>query len=301
MNTYKIAGLNVSSEFEMNAPVLDLAGSKPDVVIKFVDAVGTPDHPTLDDIYIKGNSQDLWFMGHESLEFRVRNGKEIQIWADKECSSADINLFLIGSGFGVLAFQRGLVPLHISAVEHNGRTLAVTGESGAGKSTLATALSKLGYAHFCDDVGIFDPNITPFVVRAMPKGIKLWDEAAAELNIEQGPRVSNIPDLLKTYIEPPVRSNADTLSLDSLYVISETPADKFAITELVGMEKFVELRRAIYREEWFEAFFTQKQAFELVAQLAKSIQVFKFDRPRDLGSVAESAEFLRDFFESHIG
>lgn len=298
MKTYQIAGLTVTSEIALNAPRVTIGDTAPDVQITLVSSLDHPQQPTLDTPKLKGNARDLWFAGVPGLEFRIREGREVQIVSDPPSTSSDRNLFLIGSAFGVLAFQRGLVPLHISAVECDGRALAVTGHSGAGKSTLATALSQLGFGHFCDDVGIFDPQKAPFEVHAMPKGIKLWDEAADQLEITKGKRVSSIPSLLKTYVQAPKQSKSPVLSLENLYVIDQSHTDTFSITEITGMEKFIEVRRAIYRQEWFEAFFSEAEAFALVAKLAKSVRMYRFTRPRSLAAVSESAAYLVDHFES---
>ena len=69
---------------------------------------------------------------------------------------ADVRLFLLGSVWGALALQRGLLPLHASAVGRGRTVHAFTGPPGAGKSTLAAALAARGYPLFTDDM--LDPG-----------------------------------------------------------------------------------------------------------------------------------------------
>ena len=55
--------------------------------------------------------------------FRVSNGNLIEIDRYLDATEEDIRLFLLGSAFGGLLHQRGLLPLHASAVEINGKAI----------------------------------------------------------------------------------------------------------------------------------------------------------------------------------
>ena len=52
----------------------------------------------------------------------------------------------------IVAYQRGLLPLHASAVDMGGRVITVCGLSGAGKSTLAALLVARGGRVVADDM-----------------------------------------------------------------------------------------------------------------------------------------------------
>ena len=57
--------------------------------------------------------------------------------------------------------QRGLLTIHGSAVEINGRGICIAGASGAGKSTTALGLRRRGHRLLVDDMSI---------VSSMPAG-----------------------------------------------------------------------------------------------------------------------------------
>ena len=66
-------------------------------------------------------------------------------------------LSLFGSPWAAVALQRGLLPLHASAVSRAGAVHAFSGASGGGQSTLAAALGRHGLPFFADDLLLLDP------------------------------------------------------------------------------------------------------------------------------------------------
>ena len=64
----------------------------------------------------------------------------------------DIEIFLFGPVWATLCHQRGMLPLHASAIVTKGGITAFAGHSGAGKSTTAALLSSLEYELIADDI-----------------------------------------------------------------------------------------------------------------------------------------------------
>ena len=100
--------------------------------------------------------------------------------------SPDIRLFLLGSVFGVLCNQRGVLPLHASSVEVDGGAIAFASASGGGKSTLAAAFHRRGFKLLADDV-------TPVAfqdgsVRFLPglRRIRLWPDSVRAFGWDRG-------------------------------------------------------------------------------------------------------------------
>ena len=296
MFKYIMSDLKVLSEFEFLVAQPSGFNGDPDVTITFHDDIGRPETPVYADLLLEARPQDLWFMGTSELSFRVLNGTDIKIERTPNVTDQDINLYLVGSAFGVICLQRGLMPMHCSAIEHQGKAIAFTGSSGVGKSTLSAALSQEGYGHVCDDVLVVNFDNSPITVAAMPKGLKLWDHAAKALEIQCGYRVSSNPEFTKSYVAPREASKSSTLNFDTLYVLDEEDADAFSITELKGADKFSEIRRAIYREEWLDYICDKGDTFAQVVALSKEIKLYSFKRPKDLGKIRESATCLISHF-----
>ncbi len=105
----------------------------------------------------------------------VRDG--VHILVDRETGAADLDVrsYLMGSLFAVLCHQRGLLPLHASAIAGPQGAVAFLGASGAGKSSIAAFLSRRGHRVLADDICLVDPA-APRDQRVLPVApwLKLW-------------------------------------------------------------------------------------------------------------------------------
>ena len=85
-------------------------------------------------------------------DYEIRGGRRILVWPAAGAANKDVELFLFGPVWSTLCHQRGLLPLHASAVVTSGGITAFAGHSGAGKSTIAAFMCSLGYELVTDDV-----------------------------------------------------------------------------------------------------------------------------------------------------
>ncbi|HEY5078720.1 MAG TPA: hypothetical protein VII43_02690, partial [Opitutaceae bacterium] len=67
--------------------------------------------------------------------FLVLGGSEIIVQPDANAIESDLRLFILNSPMGGLLLQRGLLPLHASAIATPRGAVLFVGPSGAGKST----------------------------------------------------------------------------------------------------------------------------------------------------------------------
>src|SRR5262245_30338408 len=75
----------------------------------------------------------------------ARDGQRLTIAPERGADPGPVLLYLKGSGLAAILHQRGIVPLHASAIEYEGSCVGFLGDSGAGKSTLASMLGRRGY------------------------------------------------------------------------------------------------------------------------------------------------------------
>lgn len=107
--------------------------------------------------------------------FLVSDGREIVVAPAPDALLSDVRSYLIGSVFVVLCQQRGLLPLHASAVYSEAGVLAFVGNSGQGKSTLAAHLAQRGYPVVADDICLIDTGKEGLVqVTPTAPWLKLW-------------------------------------------------------------------------------------------------------------------------------
>src|SRR5271156_4990993 len=93
---------------------------------------------------------------HGIARYLVTNGTEIVVSPDADAPPLDVRAYLLGTIFVVLCQQRGLLPLHASAVSSRSGVAAFLGNSGQGKSTLAAHLAQRGFRVLADDVCLID-------------------------------------------------------------------------------------------------------------------------------------------------
>jgi hypothetical protein len=114
--------------------------------------------------------------------YLVTAGREIVVDPDDGAPALDVRGYLLGSIFVVLCQQRGLLPLHASAIAGESGVVAFLANSGQGKSTLAAHLARRGFRVFADDVCLIDAT-QPGSAMAVPTApwLKLWRNSLENL------------------------------------------------------------------------------------------------------------------------
>jgi hypothetical protein len=95
---------------------------------------------------------------HSKFSFTALQGHRVVVTVSALANPEAVRLAVLSGGLNAVAYQRGLLPLHASAIEVGEVCLALCGESGAGKSTVAAALAQAGYPLLCDDLVIVHPD-----------------------------------------------------------------------------------------------------------------------------------------------
>ncbi|AZO17093.1 serine kinase [Mesorhizobium sp. M2A.F.Ca.ET.043.05.1.1] len=93
---------------------------------------------------------------------------------------------LLGPVMALALHQRGLLVLHASAIEVDGKSVIFMGDKGAGKSTTAGAMIRAGHRLLTDDVvalDLSDPD-RPMILPGFPQ-LKLAADAAGAIRLEQ--------------------------------------------------------------------------------------------------------------------
>ena len=138
-----------------------------------------------------------------TARYYARNGSDVTIEIEPGTRISDITAYLLGSIFGALCYQNGLLPLHASAVDFAGGVAAFLGDSGAGKSTLAACLNRRGRDIVSDDICLLDPADAA-VPRVIPVTgwLKLWNQSLAHLGEAAQPehRVHSAEDKYRVYV-----------------------------------------------------------------------------------------------------
>lgn len=158
-------------------------GGEPDVVV-VLDAAPPPDLPELV-ADVRADARSFWMEVPGVARFLVEDGCRLAVELLPGSEAGDVRAFLLGSAVGALLHQRGVLPLHASAVEVGGRAIAFVAPSGGGKSTMAMHLHHLGCRVIADDICAIE--VGNGTARLWPglRNLKLWRASLAA--IDQGP------------------------------------------------------------------------------------------------------------------
>lgn len=216
-------------------------------------------------------------------------GQGITIERPEHVDPDEESLWLNGNVYAAVACLHHFLPLHASAVAHEGRVTAFTGASGAGKSTLIAGLGTLGLPMFCDDTMLLDLS-DPARVTALPghKRLKLTPQAMALTGTSGEQPVG--ADTAKHYVRPPAGDVGIPLPLHRLVFLEEGPALHWE--PITGAQRLVRLEDDHYTWQlWLEAQApTRAEIFAMRGRLARQIAMARLARPRSPGHFTASLE-----------
>ena len=224
------------------------------------------------------------------VRFLIEGGDTIRYEAQPGTPPDEIGLFLFGSPWAAVALQRGLLPLHASAVSRAGAVHAFSGASGGGKSTLAAALGRHGLPFFADDLLLLDPasnGAKEAGARCYGSGgLKLFPGAVALADVDATLGAPIRPDVLKRWARPAHRAPRLVGGMRTLHILSYRAVASGApapcsIEPLIRRRAVVALYDALYRKRQALAIIGRRRLFEwLLTVTARQVRVAIFHRPR---------------------
>lgn len=238
--------------------------------------------------YAANDRQDVAIRFPGVAQYRVREGREVIVHPAQGARVEDVRRALLGAALGVLVIQRGLLPLHASAVETAEGCVAFVGRSGAGKSTLAAWLSGRGLRVICDDVLVagFDDAGAAIAWPHAPQ-LKLWEEALDALDGGSEGLAPVQEGQPKYYREVDRPSTARPLALKRLYVL--TPGVATSIRPLQGLSALRALLRQSHGYGRASEVVDSARQMRGVAQLLRGIEVHALTLRRGLDVLDEEA------------
>ena len=232
----------------------------------------------------------------EVARFRISGGNKITVAADSGAPQRNIRLYLLGSAFGALLHQRGLLPLHANGVEIDGKAVAFMGASGEGKSTLAAWFHDQGHRIIADDVCVvgFEPSGEPYATPGPPR-LRLWADAL-ELTGRNavGLERSYIGHVDEKYDVPVSRARAaqSKIPLAALYLLER--GENWSIDPINGVEAADAIFANTYRGSYVAAAGGQREHWLSCVQLVRRLPVFRISRVWNVERFGEQWQLLLD-------
>ena len=240
-----------------------------------------------------------------TARYFVGNGNEVRLEIAPGAPIADVSTYLLGSVFGVLCHQNGLLPLHASAVEDGDVVTAFLGDSGAGKSTLAACLQRRGHRIVSDDICLLQSNSNSDVMRVVPVAdwLKLWNESLqylGETPTEKN-RVFSTDDKFRVFLPD---TGCERRRLGRVVLLSKDPNPHAepSLQPLPVVDAVAALMDMTYVSYVPMLSGQQSRVFEQCARVFKDAQAWRLTIPWSLDRLESVLDLIeREIFHSMVG
>ncbi len=294
---YRHSGLLVGSQIELEAWEafrID-GGGEPDVAISLSDDP-CPDCP----------SDGRTGIGEHGVRFavdgvggwQVQEGRYILLHPSLSADPRELQLFTLGSAWGLLGYQRGQAMWHGSAVESGGRCVLFCGEAGEGKSTMASAMIASGATLVADDLSRAAPGENAAHLFPSSSRLKLWSQAIDHLGWQDRIIVRDWVRDDKFHCRVLAHhAGGGAMPLDAIVVLQS--GSELALDRLTGGAALAAvLAGTIYRPEALEEMGLWAQQGAIAARIAAQVPVYRLTRPRDLPALSNSVDAVTEMLGS---
>jgi hypothetical protein len=233
----------------------------------------------------------------EGAQFVVNAcGTEVTVSWRAPLIEADAATYLLGPVLGFVMRLRGIVPMHASAVQVDGRAVLFAGDAWAGKSTTAAAFAMRGYAVLSDD--IVPLSLSDGGVTASPghPRLSIWSDSTEGLfgSTEALPAVSDTyPKRYLDLTTPGFAFHGVRAPVGAIYVLGARDPGLEAprIAALPARVAFMSLVRHTYGGYLLDAPMRARE-FEFLSDLVERVPVRSISFGEPIGRMGQWCEAI---------
>lgn len=232
--------------------------------------------------------------------YYATNGNSIIVEPAGQAKEISVRLFLLGTTFGALLMQRGILPIHGSAVVVKGCCVIFTGVSGAGKSTMLAAFRKSGYPFLTDDVAAVtvDADGVAWVHSSYPQQ-KLWGDSAEAMDVDTASLTPFYTGKDKDKFAVPAHEEfwQAPVPLAAVYELEVEGHRDVIVRPLAGMDKLAVLMSHTYRPWLVDVLDIKAAHFKQCVAVARRVAVSKLARPEGMFFLEEQVRLVEQDLE----
>lgn len=289
---YKAFGIAIKSEFEI--PELIATNEIPEVSIHLGSVPDKLHEPTKKGVRYQATKDQFLLEVDNIAKYYVTSGNKITVELKKNKADKEVRLFLLGSAFGALFIQRGLLPIHGSAVKFDDKTVVFSGQSGVGKSSIAANFVKKGYQFLADDISLINEEL--FLLPSFPN-LKIWDDILQKLKLENESLNEIRPEIKKYDLRSNISFYNKPLAVSAIFIISTKNSKGFNCEELKGIAKFNAIKNNTYRYKLVNGLEKQLEHFKILNKLLPAIKVYSVSRPQAPVLLNELSDFILEIVQ----
>ncbi len=292
---YNANGLNFASEIEF--PEMRPAVGPTDITIRYGNVPDKLVNITYQGVCAQIAPERFLLRIDGVAKYLMEEGKEVTIEPFERSNEDDIRVFFLAAVMGAICHQRGLLPLHASAIAKEDSCILFAGRSTIGKSTLASAFHENGYHFLSDDICAvsFDHRGLPVVSPGYAQ-IKLWADSLKRLRNVPGSYGKLRHEINKYSIIVKENICKRPLYISKIYVLTENNSDNISLTPLRGRAKFNSIINNTYRLRLLKGLGSRQDHFELCKRLNDNVNITQASRPYCLTRLEELVNILEKDF-----
>ncbi len=276
-------------------------GSATDVTVQYGELPPAPAHALAAGPLRQVTPEETRFGLPGVARLLVRSGNEIIIERQPDADDEMIRLLLLGTGAALLLHQRGVLPLHASAVVTPAGAVLFMGHSGAGKSTLLNEFLRRGYSMLAEDLAAV--RLDAAGVAWVEPGVqvtKLWADSAAAL----GQPTEGLPRVraeLEKYVLPVTDALADAPArLAAIYVLASHNQPHVHLEERRDARKFNALLDHTWQKLVVKRMGLHGAHFQRAIAVANQARIVRVQRPDDGFRLKELADAVEADFTKNL-
>ncbi|WP_456277315.1 aldolase [Bacillus sp. AK128] len=289
---YKAFGLIIDSEIPLPEVNNYQSGEySPQVIIRVRELTEKWDRLGIKGNF-KGRKNSVIFRVPNTAIFLIEEGERVIVSPIKGSDEEKIRLYILGTCMGVLLMQRGILPLHGSAISIMGKAYAIVGDSGAGKSTLASAFISRGNQLLSDDVIAVSLSQERSIVYPSFPQQKLWEKSLNEFGMDKGKYRPLFERENKFAVPVDKNFYSEPLQLAGIFELNINNKNEICIREISKLEQLYRLYLHTYRQFLIKEQGLTDWHFNITSQLANKVDFYKIERPNERFTANELADLI---------
>lgn len=284
---YKAFGITFKSEFEI--PELLETNENPEIFIELGSVPDKLQEPKKAGVKYQATRDQFLLDVDNIAKYYVTDGNKIIIDLKKNTADKEVRLFLLGSAFGALFIQRGLLPIHGSAIKFDDKAVVFSGQSGVGKSSVAANFVKKGFQFLADDISLINDEL---LLQPSFPNLKIWDDILKKINLENESLNKIRPEIKKFDLRSNSSFYNQTLPVKAIFILSTKNSSGFDFEEVKGIAKFNAIKNNTYRYKFIDGLEKQLEHFKILNKLLPEIKVYRVSRPQAPVMLNEFTDFI---------
>lgn len=291
--SYSAFGLKVLSD--INCDPCPRGSTPADVVFRFGEVAGQLEHPHSGAMLGQASPGYFLLKIDQIAQYLVTEGTRIVIECAPAASEDTVRLILLGSPVAALLHQRGVLPLHASAIVTPKGAVIFAGSSGCGKSTLACVFQLRGYPVLADEVCPVTAGNESFVLPAVPT-LMLWADALEHLGLKHNELKRARPEIHKYLLPLGDSFQLTPIPLYKIYILEPASTAGMGIIPISGLDSVKALSAVTYRPNLVRGMHLSRQHFNQITTVAAQTPMARVSHTAEISRIQVLADLLEKDF-----